>query len=320
MGKHFIVENSDNSNTSHAQIYNDAGKLNIYAGQTIVSNNTHVGGDFSISGTAHFQDISVSGTMVVDGAVTMNNDVHIGPQMNISGPSDVSVSISGVVSVDGAVTMNNDVHVGGKLTTSGTMVVSGAVTMNSSLQVGGALNVTGAIKKSGYELVPIGCIMIWYGTLLNVPGGWALCDGGTYNGVLTPDLRGRFVLGAGQGAGLTNRVPGATGGEETHTLTTAEMPGHTHTGTTASAGDHAHTYNDAYFAENTGGSGTLYGTSAGTDNDNDYIWRTSNGSTDIPTSTAGAHTHTFTTNSTGSGGAHNTMPPFYVLAYIMKVL
>lgn len=49
---------------------------------------------------------------------------------------------------------------------------------------------------------------------------WRVCDG--TNG--TPDLRGRFVVGAGQGAGLTDRMFGATGGEESHALTVAEIP------------------------------------------------------------------------------------------------
>lgn len=43
-----------------------------------------------------------------------------------------------------------------------------------------------------------------------------------------PDLRGRVVLGVGTGSGLSTYVLGATGGEETHTLTTAELASHTH--------------------------------------------------------------------------------------------
>ena len=79
--------------------------------------------------------------------------------------------------------------------------------------------------------------------------GWAVCDGsllpiseyealftllGTTfggNGVTTfalPDLRGRIPIGAGQGPGLTNRVLGQMGGEETVTLTTNQIPAHTH--------------------------------------------------------------------------------------------
>jgi microcystin-dependent protein len=82
------------------------------------------------------------------------------------------------------------------------------------------------------------------------PTGWLLCDGsavsrstyaalfsaigttyGAGNGTTTfnlPDLRGRTVIGSGQGAGMTNRLLAAQLGEETHQLTTAELPAHTH--------------------------------------------------------------------------------------------
>ena len=41
--------------------------------------------------------------------------------------------------------------------------------------------------------VPAGSIIPWYGNLANIPDGFALCDG--KNG--TPDLRDRFLVGAG---------------------------------------------------------------------------------------------------------------------------
>lgn len=83
------------------------------------------------------------------------------------------------------------------------------------------------------------------------PAGWAFCDGGllpisendalfaligtTYGGdgqstFAVPDLRGRVPIGIGQGTGLSNRVIGEKAGQETMTLTTANMPSHSHTG------------------------------------------------------------------------------------------
>ncbi|NBO71606.1 MAG: hypothetical protein EBU66_13555 [Bacteroidetes bacterium] len=166
--------------------------------------------------------------------------------------------------------------------------------------------------------------------------GWLLCDGrqvyrdaysdlfaligtsfGAGDGITTfnlPDSRGRVCGMIGAGSGLTYRNLGNLIGTETHTLTVNEIPSHTHTGTTNTSGNHNHAYNDAYFAENRGAGGGMYGTSSSTDYDNDLVWRRPNGGfstspVDISTSTNGNHTHTITTNSTGEGDSHNNMQP-----------
>lgn len=137
--------------------------------------------------------------------------------------------------------------------------------------------------------IPAGGIIIWSGAADAVPDGWALCDG--TNG--TPDLRDRFVLGAGG-----SRAVGATGGEETHKLTTAEMPSHTHT---------LSAY--APSAGSSGGIMTLVNVPAKTQLNNGYAL-----------ADAGkAYRGSLTTNSNGSGSAHNNMPPYYALCYIMKL-
>lgn len=75
------------------------------------------------------------------------------------------------------------------------------------------------IGTTEYFMVPKGAIIIWSGSVNDIPSGWVLCDG--TNG--TPDLRNRFVLGAGNRYAVD-----ATGGEEEHTLTINEMPKHKH--------------------------------------------------------------------------------------------
>jgi len=88
-------------------------------------------------------------------------------------------------------------------------------------------------------VMPIGSIMIWSGTDGNVPTTWHICDGGTYGGYATPDLRDRFVLGAGDtyavnetaGPGTWNDTFTPTGSATIggHILAPAELPSHNHT-------------------------------------------------------------------------------------------
>lgn len=61
------------------------------------------------------------------------------------------------------------------------------------------------------EVISTGIITMWSGAVNAIPAGWALCNG--ENG--TPDLRGRFVVGAGN----SDYAVGATGGTATETLT-----------------------------------------------------------------------------------------------------
>lgn len=65
---------------------------------------------------------------------------------------------------------------------------------------------------------PIGSITLWSGSVASIPANWQLCDG--TNG--TPDLRDRFIQGAG---GALN--PGGIGGEAEHDHTFAG-DGHVH--------------------------------------------------------------------------------------------
>lgn len=122
------------------------------------------------------------------------------------------------------------------------------------------------------EALPNGLIVMWSGSINNIPGGWALCDG--TNG--TPNLRDRFIVGAGG-----SYSPGSTGGNNSVTLTKSQMPSHKHDGdgfSTSAQPDHAH---GPSFSTGTSGSHTH---SSGT----------------LSTATSGAHTHGGSTSTTGS--------------------
>lgn len=144
---------------------------------------------------------------------------------------------------------------------------------------------------------PIGGIIIWSGSSSNIPKNWHLCDGTSG----TPNLRDRFILGAG----ATYNV-GDTGGEATHTLTVEEMPSHNHTGSTASAGAHTHEWRR--------------GDQQSSSSNANYVMTatmSTSSSVDIPS--AGAHTHTLSISNTGGGQSFNILPPYYALCYIMKI-
>lgn len=158
--------------------------------------------------------------------------------------------------------------------------------------------------------IPQGVICMWSGAADAIPDGWTLCNG--ENGA--PDLRDRFLVGAGN-----SYTVGATGGADTVTLTTAQMPSHNHTVSLSglkadSAGDHAHTI---YISNSTGSSS--YNFYVGRNNT-----RITTDTSSYPSmSSEGAHTHTISGSATignaGSGEAHENRPPYYALCFIMKV-
>lgn len=228
------------------------------------------------------------------------------------------VSVSGTnVGINKAVP-TSALDVNGTLTATA-LNVSGGVTMNGAVSAttltattvnGTAVNgstITASTAFVGPGTIPLGGIIMWSGT--TPPTGWALCNGQSSNGQQTPDLRGRFILGSG------SRSIGQSGGEENHTLTTAELPGHTHPvdpPNTRSSTDGSHTHASNVDRSAGSASGTL---ARGVSSYDGYKY--------IGNET-GDHTHTmdiasFTSGSTGSGTAHNNMPPYYVLAFIMRV-
>jgi len=152
--------------------------------------------------------------------------------------------------------------------------------------------ILGTIPTSS-STVPSGMILLWSGSVGSIPSGYYLCDGS--NG--TPDLRNRFLVGAGDAYAVN-----ATGGSAD-----AIVVSHTHTATSVvTDAGHNHTVTASNQSSQNGtvsGGGSLPATGGAT----------------LTTSTATTGVTVATTNSTtGTSGTNANLPPYYALCYIMK--
>ena len=129
---------------------------------------------------------------------SVNNSINVGVNVN-STDADQFVSFFGANSGNQPNRVDND------------------FTYNPSTNT---LKVGNIIDSSGNASAFVtGMILLWYGDTSNIPGGWVLCDGNNS----TPDLRDRFVMGAGN-----NFNAGSTGGSNSVTLSTSNLPSHRH--------------------------------------------------------------------------------------------
>ena len=67
--------------------------------------------------------------------------------------------------------------------------------------------------------IPIGTVIMWFGSVADIPRGWGLCNGSIQNGIQTPDLRNRFVVGSGG-----KYTTGNSGGANTFVIQDTNLP------------------------------------------------------------------------------------------------
>jgi hypothetical protein len=143
------------------------------------------------------------------------------------------------------------------------------------------------------DIIPAGIISMWSGSIASIPTGWLICDG--TNG--TPDLRDRFVVGAGStyAVNATGGSANATLVSHNHTATsTVTDPGHVHPPLTGSV----------FFGFTGGAQGN---------------GPNSNGTQNATTGSAVTGISVATSISTeGSSATNANLPPYFALAYIMK--
>lgn len=169
-------------------------------------------------------------------------------------------------------------------------------------------------------LIPIRSIILWAGPEGSWPREWALCDGKTYEGQPTPDLRGRMIFGGYRAAdtppgGTPQKIGNASGTagvfNHTHpitvdntTLSRLQIPGHTHVPEQSGSGN--------FLVSAT--SGGAYSRDGGTETKLSGISQGNVGANGAG-SAAAPHNHTATSSSNTDPGV-----PWWSIAILMKVL
>jgi len=203
-------------------------------------------------------------------------------------------------------------------------IVSGAEIDNEFNAISSAVN--SKLDSSEFEsglselsTFPSGGIVMWSGAIGNIPLGWTICDG--TDG--TPDLRDRFIVGAG-----STYLPDDTGGSKDAVLVDHNHGGstgtdgfHSHSGSTSSDGSHDHGFSFPMTK------GDISGVSTHAASGDSAQVTFSIYSDD--TTNAGLHNHSLSINGTGNhnhsiassgeSGTNKNLPPYYALAFIMKL-
>jgi len=257
-------------------------------------------------------------TLVVDYNASVGVDVTIGRNLSVVGITTVEhlhstddIVVDDSITATGSIQSTSGSIQGLNVTATGAVnganvTASGTVTAEQLTSTDDA-NITGTCTAGdfvGNGTIPIGGIIMWSGTDGNIPTNWALCNGS--NG--TPNLIDKFIVGRGSAY-----AAGDTGGSAD-----AIVPTHTHT---ATGGSHGHPVRHStqitgaveadasggYVLDNTGVQDFAANNSTPGSTSGDQIGQ------------SGSLTLTAATPADGESVTNKNLPPYYAIAYIMRI-
>lgn len=202
--------------------------------------------------------------------------------------------------------------------------IDGPVTVTPAVLNALPANLSAIIAELIAHVVPMGVINAWSGSIGSIPVGWALCNGQTISGFgVTPDLRDRFIVGAGNSyavgvtGGAASVTSGAAGGHDhggttvDTVLTVSQIPAHSHRPWVSNGGP----------SDDQNPFGINSNQAIAGNSDNTRAYRQNNGlGEQLSENTGGGagHNHPLTAEANHSHSVAN-LPPYYALAYIIKV-
>jgi hypothetical protein len=200
-----------------------------------------------------------------------------------------------------------------------------SVLKNTFPNITGPVTLTQDQINSPASSVPVGAVMLWYGSSASIPSGFALCNGQTTaksdgsGSITTPNLVNRIPMGAG-----STVAQGATAGGLTASASTAATTANI-TGTTDAGGDHTHAAGTltapapSVTAQTRTGDYSIVGSNTGPEVTGITVG--AGGAVSGSTASGGSHTHNFTgTANIGSLNINiSTLNPVLGLHFIMKV-
>ncbi len=298
------------------------------SGAVNVSSTLTTVGNVGVATASPTAPLDVTGNAILRNSVRIGSSVAPTATLDVTGDVKVSSTLTTVgnvgvatasptapLDVTGNAILRNSVRIGSSaaptvpLDVAGAARISGELNMNFNKITNLTAPTVGteAANKSYVDnSIPIGGIIMWSGTIATIPTNWTLCNGA--NG--TPDLRNRFVIG-----GVLDAITSGTGGSfgVTRTHATIEATNLLTGGNKdAVVVSHSHGITDPGHQHN------IYG-SYHDGVDGAPKLQLANWSAGGRLYTENMKTTGITINTQGEAGTNKNLPPYYALAFIMRI-